>query len=50
MAYNKNNVLALKIAYELAFEINIALMEIQIQNEMVSAGILTTTKKEWTNN
>lgn len=40
--------LALKIAYELGFEINIALMEIQMQNGMVPAGMLTTTKKEWT--
>lgn len=37
--------LALKIAYELGFEINIALMEIQMQNGMVPAGMLTTTKK-----
>lgn len=38
--------LALKIAYELGFEI----MEIQMQNGMIPGGMLTTTKKEWTNN
>lgn len=42
--------LALEIAYELGFEINISLMEIQMQNRMVPAGMLTTKKKEWTNN
>lgn len=36
--------LALKIAYALGFEINIALMEIQMQNGMIPAGMLTTKK------